>query len=265
MKLSFFKTEQELVEEIHGEVDTAQDRLLKEAHALLKNIVVPTVGEKEEAMADRLAKVGFHSNPLVKKIENERQLAWKKQSERSMSAETAKLIEHYRTEYPFLKFLTEEELDRICTKYKLIHAPVSRYCRDVPEKNLRDIENAQTLKKEDCLWGYELEKIEELEKKANEPKKIEPHPMWNGLRRRQWQGENVAYYRERINQYEKAGLFIAAPKSHFDLRGLKKSGLFGFVEPKDPIVFRYVKGGIQVLTKWGLEANDPSLVLPINN
>lgn len=26
--------------------------------------------------------------------------------------------------------------------------------------------------------------------------------------------------------------------------------------PKDPIVFRYVNGGIQVITKWGIEAED---------
>lgn len=31
------------------------------------------------------------------------------------------------------------------------------------------------------------------------------------------------------------------------------------VEVKDPIVFRYVNGGIQVITKWGIEAEDKIL------
>lgn len=69
-----------------------------------------------------------------------------------------------------------------------------------------------------------------------------------------------------IQKIERGGLFIAAPQSHFDTKGLTKKGLGFFsvfeTEIKDPIVFRYVRGGIQVLTKWGLEANDPALVVP---
>lgn len=59
------------------------------------------------------------------------------------------------------------------------------------------------------------------------------------------------------------GLFICAPIKHFDTKGLKKSGrgFFNFTPlPTDPIVFRYVKGGVQVLSKWGLEADDYRLV-----
>jgi len=61
-----------------------------------------------------------------------------------------------------------------------------------------------------------------------------------------------------------SGLFICAPEKHFNLEGLSKEKKYGFfekittqiVEVKDPIVFRYVKGGIQVITKWGIEAED---------
>lgn len=61
----------------------------------------------------------------------------------------------------------------------------------------------------------------------------------------------------------KSGLFIAAPKSDFNLEGLSKKGkgYFNVFEIKDPIVFRYVRGGIQVITKWGLEADDDALVV----
>jgi hypothetical protein len=69
---------------------------------------------------------------------------------------------------------------------------------------------------------------------------------------------------------KREGLFIAAPKDHFDLKGLKHiTGTHGFFSTtrihKDPIVFRYVKGGIQIISKWGLEASDPMLVNEINN
>ena len=64
-------------------------------------------------------------------------------------------------------------------------------------------------------------------------------------------------------------MFITAPKSHFDLKDLKSKGLGFFditiTEVKDPIVFRYVKGGIQVLSKWGLEASDATLQNEILN
>ena len=77
------------------------------------------------------------------------------------------------------------------------------------------------------------------------------------------------FHTDEMEEINRDGLFIAAPKSHFDLKGLKKKGLgffnFTVTEVKDPIVFRYVKGGIQVLSKWGLEANDEMLVNPINN
>ncbi len=62
------------------------------------------------------------------------------------------------------------------------------------------------------------------------------------------------------------GLFICAPPSNFDTKGLSKKGLLGWFETKteilkdDPIVYRYVRGGVQVLSKWGLEANDGALV-----
>ena len=67
---------------------------------------------------------------------------------------------------------------------------------------------------------------------------------------------------------DRTGLFIAAPKSHFNLDGLKKTSKFSFnlvTIQKDPIVFRYCRGGIQVITKWGLEAGDESLVNPVIN
>ncbi len=78
---------------------------------------------------------------------------------------------------------------------------------------------------------------------------------------------NLSWSAKTINRN---GLFIAAPKNHFDLTGLSKEGL-GFFDVKiinmdDPIVFRYIRGGgIQVLSKWGIEASDSELINPIEN
>ena len=67
--------------------------------------------------------------------------------------------------------------------------------------------------------------------------------------------------------------FISAPKSHFNLKGLNKSGKYSFLqfgksvtvnkEKDDPIVFRYLKDDyILIVTKWGTE-DDQSYVDPI--
>lgn len=75
----------------------------------------------------------------------------------------------------------------------------------------------------------------------------------------------------RHEKIDKSGLFIAAPPSHFNLTGLtedtKNRGFFkvSITEPKDPIVFRYVVGGLQILSKWGKEAEDEAFINPINN
>ena len=71
---------------------------------------------------------------------------------------------------------------------------------------------------------------------------------------------------------EKRGLFIAADMSLFDFgkeEHHEKKGFGFFKKPKtitivnpDPIVFRFVKGGILIISKWGLEANDEQLVIP---
>jgi len=78
------------------------------------------------------------------------------------------------------------------------------------------------------------------------------------------------FKRAEAKRINKSGLFICAPPSHFDLKTLSKEGELGYFkvekwEINDPIVFRYCKGGVQVISKWGLEASDEALVNEINN
>lgn len=60
--------------------------------------------------------------------------------------------------------------------------------------------------------------------------------------------------------------YIAAPATEFDLnKSLLPSPSKILKIQMDPVVFRLCKGGIQVITKWGLEASDPLLVNNIEN
>jgi hypothetical protein len=297
-----FKSQEQLIAEIHNEFDTAQDRLLDQATTLLNSLQITTESRLEQVAA-RLSKIGFVNTPTVQKAT---QLKEKRKEEENLlvtTKEQADLIQYYKFNYPFLKFLTEEELNRICEKYNLIHAPIANYIKEVPEKNLREIEQAQKLKSEDepeTLYRFKLRfQSEKPIEKAflSALGKSEPIFTRNELHKlllryytkygantwvpvdmsgfssvafleitRALPGVPQSSLYDSWEAISKSGLFIAAPKSHFNLQGLSKKSKYGFfnvlrTEVKDPIVFRYVKGGVQVLSKWGLESEDPSLVV----
>lgn len=263
--------EKQLIEKIHSEFDSAQDRLLKEAHYILSS-----QNHSMVEMSERLKSVGFVNTPTAKKGNDAKHKLVKSRYE-------AELIEYYKTNYPFMKFLTEAELNRICKKYGLVHNSVWNYIGEVPTKNLTDIENAQPRNKQDnpedliyceitkdgsfmilpgtkwpSIWESEWYKI---------PNRIDGKHFDSVFRANDYLRDKFGFKNEYLvgsvsNYHEdRQGLFICAPKSQFKGRKFAVS----FVEVKDPIVFRYVRGGVQVITKWGLEANDPSLVVPILN
>lgn len=264
---NLFKDEKVIIQEIHDSFDNAQDELLKQATSIIKQHK-PKLSDK----AERLEKLGFvNSETVVKNLTNKEVLI--------SSKKDADLVNYYKTSYPFLKFLKEEQLDAICKKYNLIYAPVGRYKEDVPEKNVTEIENAQPLKDIDTLPKMiKALSVKFSDQKTSFDRFLNDYP--NGLisveQLKKWHPEigtafhcTYGFHIKNYQEIDKSGLFIAAPKSHFNLEGLKNKA-FGFfnitiTEVKDPIVFRYVKGGIQVLSKWGLEANDEMLQQEILN
>lgn len=295
--MNIFKNSQTIIKEIHDSFDSAQDRLLKEAISVLSFVKEDGSFEIEDK-AERLKKLGFTSSLVVKEFEKISVEREKKNHFIVKTKKEAELINYYKYTYPFLKFLTEGELDRICNKYNLIYAPVGNYKEDVPDKNLREIENAQPLKKMDVmvkkyrliplksdegkfnkfLWsigkednvfseGEDIGLLKRYTKYSQNPWGFETttwlYVIWDKS------GRNGYYSFDSVEEISKSDLFICAPKSHFDLKGLKKNKLGFFnisiVPVDDPIVFRYVKGGIQVLSKWGLEASDKLLTNPVDN
>lgn len=264
----------QLIEKIHSEFDSAQDRLLQQAEQ-----IIAQKAETQEDLAHRLVKVGFHKTPLVNKF----RLKWK---QLVSGMDQAKLIRHYKQTYPFLKFITEDELHRICNKYDLIHAPIGNYIGEVPDKNVRDIENMQALKPEDnpqdriyckvnfhswwlpdnmfySIWDKKLPSIIEGRHFGHWYSASEYFQQHFGIEK-EYIADSITNYTE-----SKQGLFICAPSINFDLKGLGavKSGFASIFQApvKDPIVYRYVRGGCQIITKWGLEASDSWLINAIDN
>lgn len=300
--------DQRLIDEIHNEFDTAPDRILQQALDIINtesNVKVSLQSSISEK-ALRLKTLGFEKNALVHNLTHTEREIKKTTHLIDMNAEMAHRVKYYTSTYPFLKFLPESELDRICDKYGLVYAPVKHYKMPVPEKNLREIENAQPLKTGDeqktlvtykfsVNWDKRQNEFNKLVKlfggdtfTEDELKKI--HLKHFGKIGGHRLSDTFWYYgflaaRGEVKDpviteafladatettYDRTGLFIAAPKEHFDLSGLTFDNKKGFYQAqvrviKDPIVFRYVKGGIQVLSKWGLEAEDPALQIEILN
>ena len=286
------KTPAYTVQDIHDEFDAAEDKLLNQAEQVLAELKIPTETELERK-AEMLLSLGFHKsadidrfNKLQKdKAEAERTIA--------MNREQAELIRYYKQNYPFQKFITEDELGRICEKYGLIYASVGDYKMEVPEKNLKEIAEANKTPLDAAHMPMDINMIV-VKCKSGCPKEFKEYfespivtddlslmehirsgyPTYDAkIVRLGYQGEmpKKGDFTISADTFSKDGLFIAAPDTHFDMENLAKVTEHGFksktecVVPDDPIVFSFCKGGALIKSKWGAEGEDKALLNEINN
>lgn len=268
-----------IILQIHAEFDSAQERLMDSATKMLAELNIKTEAgiEKHAKMHENL---GFINSKVVAE---HKEVSGKL----NLTKETAELISYYKINYPFQKFLTESELDRICKKYNLIYAPVANYIENVPKKNLLEISNAKALQSSSYPDDVHKVKVSFTGSSTNAPIEMKNYfkdpivvksnllsprsfSLWgySACLQLGYKGpkpeSDFGIILEIITEY-KSGLFIAAPKEHFNLKDVNMASQFGYAFStyfvvKDPIVFRYCKGGLQVLSKWGLEASDELVV-----
>lgn len=272
--------ERKWIEKIHNEFDTAPDRLLEEAKALIEKENNVQIDKRIFDRGETLNKLGFVKVADAVTSDAEKKRIAQLDAIKKAKREEAEIILYYKASYPFLKFLTIDELNRICKKYGLIYTYVSKYIGTVPDKNLKEIENGQDLflrdidpKRNIISQGkYTLtgsESISWLNHKGIDHNFMDS-PVSEILR---WSTALNAPY----GLTKDGGFQIAAPAGMFDLTGMQKkdgSYEFGDIPPappyqpritRDPIVFKYCRGGILVYSKWGLEASDPALINPVEN
>lgn len=273
-------------EKIHKEVDRCADNLKDQLESFLNSIGVQTIGQVH-SKAEMMKQLGFpdknetivHSNDIRLKDEELDTLCYLKK------------------EYPLEKFITKGDFFSICKKYNLIYAPSRNYIKDIPEKNVQDIFNRKKLKSADEEKGiykivglrndamvkflgiknltYTYTQLEGLYKKHLSgrylPNNYASDGSWLNVFRWDLTGNPFSMECTRFDSIDSVkmdGLFIAAPKSHFDLKGLAKSEL-GYASkttifsPKDPIAFEFVRGSfVRIITKWGTP-DDKSYLDPI--
>lgn len=229
---------QTIIEGIHNEFDTAGEKLLIEAKAILAKQLPTNKGE-------RLKKLGFSAAESAVKFDEI-------SKERKEKEELAKLIEYYQTWYPSYKFITEKVVKSICEKYGLLSAQVQYYKGDVPEKNIAEME-AFKLRQED------------METRSNTDDYLEQRRFWRMMNMSSLGGFSRSERRypdpptDYSVRYIQPSFVIAAPEKDFDTRLLIRNGHKLELHIPDPIVMQPVKGGYLIVSKWGLEAEDAEL------
>jgi hypothetical protein len=260
--------------EIHHEFEVASDKLVQSANDVLKE-----AASKDVNKVGRLLNLGFKQvqqvveiEPLIKKAE--------------LSKEQIDLVAYYKQNYPFNKFITEEQVEIICKKYNLVCGDVERFKGFVPEKNLKQIEKFKLKENEQGLYtstGLFLKNAE-----------IRTNGIANRFQHIYVKGDNsgnYAFQREvRESRFyandtynifglsslgnisfniRSNNLHICAPIKDMDMsdmtitRGYKMQEVVKHIP--DPVVLHPVKGGYLILTAWGDEASDPMVTNEINN
>jgi len=223
------------VEQIHHEFEIAGELIYKDAVKLIQDVKINNLPKVE-----RLKKLGFTATEEV--IE-----AADKLSKVQVSQELSKKIEHYKMQYPFYKFISQEQLDKICEKYGLIYGEISLYKGFVPEKKLEAIEEfKKVIKESDCK-----KRVGTISTYGRNKGEIE----WDdGVG-----GGKYPSISKKVTDVEP--LIIAAPSKDFDLTKMEvKNYKIQHKVVPDPVVMQPVDKGYLIVTAWGDEASDENVV-----
>lgn len=239
-----------LVAEIHNDFDTATERLLNEAKEILSKGIDTAKGEQLRSLGFTSSKPSVDSALDIKQKQDNEQLA--------------NHIEYYQTYYPNNKFITELEVEKICKKYGLLSGGAEYYTGDVPDKNVKEIASFK-LRDEDCT-KYECGYFESHHTNSGYRCFIS---SVNGKGKYGYLKNDMGWGRmlysisdtEQKFHYEKPTFKICASVKDFDMNKMRVTDGYKLEQNiPDPIVLQPVNGGYLIISKWGLEASDESLV-----
>jgi len=232
------------IRKIHKKFDTASEKLLAEAKAIVSAPVV-----NDTKTIERLHKIGFNTAKPIKDAEE----MFKRQEK---AKETIEAIEYYQLHYPNYKFISEEQIQAICKKYGLLYGESKNYLGAIPEKNLTEIE-AFKLREEDY---YEDTYFSLWSSMVGQRLFAPSFSFLDGTLHLDYGTRATEELKETAKQ--KPPFKICAPKKDFNTSGYEVKD--GYKLVYDPIVIQPVKyknldGGL-VISKWGIEGQDESLV-----
>jgi hypothetical protein len=262
-----------IVAEIHENFDTASDRLLKEAQEIINTGFKPVEINTYAKLANSL---GFINTKDVREM---RIAIEKNNSEIERLKKIKQLADdliHFKERYPSHKIINKEEIEKICKKYNLVFGNCTLYKGEIPKKNLEEIANfnkGMFIPEDLCYyrtrvdsWGGNTKKVKELVSydfyKYFMSSITTISKDLHTLTLMHRSDENVT-----IDNV----FYICAPVKDMDMTNMKIAADGYTIQEKpisipDPVVLFPLRDNYYVIvSKWGLEANDQSLVIPENN
>lgn len=259
------------VEQIHDDFFTAGEKILAEALKVMEE----SKGKDLES-ANVLLRYGFYKTKVVKEVQEiQRQV--------EMNRPLAERIKYYQQTYPHYKFITYEEVMRICKKYNLVFGSAENFIGDIPAKNIADIVKFK-IKKEDTIMSsshsnsinnsrsettLSIVDVERMLKewKGFEGDSPETNDAWKKNELSALENFGVAYYPPTCSNYSAPKISICAPEKDFDMTGkyVQENTIMERPSPPDPVVLYPVSFGYLIITAWGKEASDEAVINPVNN
>lgn len=264
----------DLIDEIHETFYTEVDRLLNEA-----KITHSLETDKAQSLekAKKLKLLGFSNSKTVKEAKNEEKRIESLEQQNQEKQILLAAINYFSQKYPQYKFITEDSVKKICGKYNLVYGEAFKYIGDVPDKNLKDIENFRIDEIDEC---FSIE-YEVFEKKSSNSfdmmhkKFISAKEKNNSLFKKEllkdvleaWcvSDKEKIRYDIAIGNQQKLPFEIAAPIKDFNMsRSQIKDHKVSEIEIPDPVVLKPVlfnnRKYYLIVTAWGQEASDELVV-----
>jgi hypothetical protein len=175
---------------------------------------------------------------------------------RSSAELNANIVNKYKQKYPQYKFIFKDQVREICKKYGLLCGEASLYKGDIPLKNLKEIEEFKVSDEDKyyMLYYSTIRAIDVNRVLQDDFTSVESFADLAEKKRREQKIKGTMSYYEYTMRIP---FFICAPKSDMKIEGYKTEGVFLKREIPDPIVLHYVKDGFLIVTKWGIEGDDP--------
>lgn len=260
------RSNNEIIEEIHETFYTEVDRLL--ASAMNANKIETTKQELIDKCS-RLKKLGFTNTKEVKEAEVEISRLDNLKIDNDKKKNLIEAINYFSQKYPNYKFITEESVKKICAKYNLIYGGIDRYIGEVPDKNLKHIEDFKVVENDECYFEEDIyiggmgvgrytirKEYKSFEKWAKDQSRKEEMGKYK---------LNSGFAGSLRTVDMKCPLEIAAPIKDFNMQGMEvKDFKISKIEIPDPIVLKPVIFNNQkhylIVTAWGIEASDEIVV-----
>lgn len=257
------KTTNEIIEEIHESFYTEVDKLL--ASAKILNCLDTDKNDLIEK-CKRLKSLGFKNTTEIKEAEKELERLENLSRENESKKTLTEAINYFSFKYPNYKFITEESVKKICSKYNLIYGSIDRYIGSVPDKNLKHIEDFKVNENDECfiyeerMWGFGMREMSMQKNFIT----FDEHKKKNDI-------ENDSYARNMLRDHRvrvinmKLPLEIAAPFKDFNMDEMEvKDFKLSKIEIPDPVVLKPVlfngRKHYLIVTAWGIEASDELVV-----